>query len=234
VIYTGYAGDGFGFSDKVKFDKQWTSDSYVAAWGPYSAASAREFGSIRTNGKLKFKDDVVIHGDARAGVNRPEATGGTVTGSRASLTIPISYAPVVVPDGHANAGHFKIEDAAILNSGTYYFENFEVKKNATLTLTGPVTVYVRGNVKLEGTIQTWQNLPTNFQIRVVSKKSVKVGKGTKVFADIYAPSSKVTVDKDVEFFGALIGKKASVKKGAALHYDESLGGHTGGAVSLVQ
>jgi hypothetical protein len=95
VTYNAWPGDGFAGIKKIKMEKRSTTDSYLSIWGPYTVSQRREHGSIKTNGKLKFKKDVTIYGDAHPGVkSKRDAQGGTVTGSRARLTYMLSYPPV--------------------------------------------------------------------------------------------------------------------------------------------
>jgi hypothetical protein len=231
VAYNAWPGDGFAGIKKIKMEKKSTTDSYLSTWGPYSESQRREHGSIKTNGKLKFKKDVVIYGDAHPGVkSKRDAQGGTVTGSRARLTYMLSYPPVeLLPKKHPkpkpkHSGDFELKKGATatLAAGEYRFHKFKIDKNATLTLSGEVTLYIEDEFKVDGTLITYLNKPGNLHVRVIGKKQVKIGKDRSVYADIYAPLAKAKIEKNSQLFGALIAREFKVSDRADLHYDESL------------
>jgi hypothetical protein len=51
-----------------------------------------------------------------------------------------------------------------LSGGTYYVHHFEMGPHSVLTMTGPVVLYCTDHVHLGGTINTYNNVPANFQI----------------------------------------------------------------------
>jgi hypothetical protein len=180
---------------------------------------------------LKFKKDVVIYGDAHPGIkSKKPAQGGTVTGSRERLNYMLSYPPVEnLPKKHPHpkpkhASKLDIKDHqnVTMAGGTYRFYELKVHEHATLTFTGPVTLYIEKKFEAKGQVFTYLNKPANLRILGVGKGSVKIGKNMNVYADIYAPLSKAKIEKNSALFGALIAKEFKVSDRADLHYDESL------------
>ena len=235
IGYTGGAGDGFVGIKKLKMHKQGYTDSYMSDWGPYGTYAPREHGSVLTNGKLKFKKDVIIHGDARPGIGKKKkaakpAQGGTVTGSREPLDYILSYPPVeLLPKKKPHPkppkrGNFELREheSYTLTEGEYRYHDFKIKKDATLNIVGEVTLILDGKFEAKGLVKTWQNKPANLRIRLTGKKSVKIGKKQSLYADIYAPLGKAKVDKEATLYGAIIAKDLKVGDKAKLHYDESL------------
>jgi hypothetical protein len=231
VTYNAWPGDGFTGIKKIKMEKRSTTDSYLSTWGPYTVSQRREHGSIKTNGKLKFKKDVTIYGDAHPGVkSKRDAQGGTVTGSRARLTYMLSYPPVEnlskkpkhPKPKHAEKLDIKDHQNVTLAGGVYRFHELKVHEHATLTFTGPVTLYIEKKFEAKGQVFTYLNKPANLRILGVNKGDLKIGKNMSFYADVYAPLAKAKIEKNSQFFGALIAKEFKVSDGADLHYDESL------------
>ena len=233
IGYTGGAGDGFIGIKKLKMHKKGYTDSYLSDWGAYGAYPPREHGSIKTNKtKLKLKKDVVIHGDARGGMGKKSrpTQGGTVTGSREPLDYILSFPPVEqLPKKKPHPkppkrGNFELKhnQTYTLTAGTYRYHDFKIDKDSTLNLIGEVELIIEGKFEAKGIVNTYQNKPANLRIRMVGKKSVKVGKQRSLYADIYAPLGKAKLDKDSVLYGALIAKDLKAGDRVQMHYDESL------------
>jgi hypothetical protein len=103
---------------------------------------------------------------------------------------------------------------ALLNTdipaGTYYFRNFNVIAGVQLRATGPVTIYVAGDVNLVGSVNISGNNPENFKIRVGGDGHVFIAANVVLPADIYAPESDITIGAGVFYNGRLIGKTLTI------------------------
>jgi len=107
-----------------------------------------------------------------------------------------------------------------------------ISGNAQLPATGPVKIYVTGNINIAGNgVTTANNTPPNLLIygtvdpnNAANKTtSVSVGGNAAFYGAIYAPAADITVDgtAGAAVYGALTGKTATLNSGA-VHRDEAL------------
>jgi Flp pilus assembly protein TadG len=215
-----------------------SSDSY---WSGSGYSSGGEMGAIASNGNITLSGSSSIHGDAHPGVGK-SVTGGTVDGSKSQLTTPLSYA-------NGNAGSASsVNDNAQLGSslsgakdlslsgnqarsfpgGTYYVHDFSVSSSASITFTGPTIIYCYHNLSFSGSATTASSLPKNLQIVLCPDTSghapgdVNVSGSSALYADIYAPQSKVNISGSGDLYGRVVGQSVDMSGTAAIHYDISL------------
>ena len=141
----------------------------------------------------------------------PSAGSYATTNSNANLGLP--------PDGgnlSFSSGSFTVP------SGTYYIDSFAMT-GGTLTCSGPVTIYVNGNVTISGgSFTPYNNLPTNLTVKVVTAAAVNLSGISSFYADIQAPSSSITINGIADMYGRLIGSTLNVTGSCRLHVDTSL------------
>lgn len=116
------------------------------------------------------------------------------------------------------------------NPNVYVVNNFTMRGNATLTIDGPVEIYVTGDLDLSGGTVTndgdgaaWP-LPSNLKIFMVGNGTVNLGGGSALHAQIYAPQSEVVIHGtggSFGLFGAVVGLSIDIKGNSAIHYDGS-------------
>ncbi|HWE98154.1 MAG TPA: pilus assembly protein TadG-related protein [Tepidisphaeraceae bacterium] len=219
------------------------TDSYDASVAAYAAGSAGNLGSISSNSNIALAT-ASVHGSALAGIG-DSVSGGTVIGTRGSVTTPlvgpaVSVGNYATTNDNANvtaymsSGSFSIggSTAATMPGGNYYFKDFLMSGTSTLTITGPVTIYVTGQVNLSGSVNTPSNLPSSLKLEVASTQDVVLSGSTKFFMDVYAPQSAVTVSGTGGLFGSVVGSTLSLSAGSAIHYDTSL--NSGWGIRIVQ
>ena len=220
------------------------TDSYDSAAGPYTPGLGGSQGSVASNGDISLSGGATVHGDASPGPGET-ASGGTVTGSRLPLTTALNL-PAVSAASYAasndnsnvapylNNGSFNLSGgvAVVMPAGTYSFHDFTMSGGATLTITGPVTVYVTGKVDLSGSAQTPSSVPANFGVRVASTSNVTLSGGADFYIDLYAPQSAVTISGGAQLSGSVVGATLT-QSGGAIHLDQSLMSGSGGSASLV-
>jgi Flp pilus assembly protein TadG len=251
-------GHGAGLFGRrfVKFNGNTTgTDSYDPALGPYGGTNVFDGGGVSTNGYIDLGNGDV-HGDARWGAESssfyPSNTyltsgpNGSATGWQArnesvitypSVTAPTSYNNSSIPSTYldnkkgANPDNFSINGSSSVtfDAGTYYFTNFSVTGNATVTINGAVTIYVKGNLDLTGgSITGNSSLPANLTFNVLPSTSgtstVDLGGGSALYAHIYAPNSDFIIHGTGSFglYGWVIGDSIDVKGNSKIHYDGSI------------
>lgn len=97
-----------------------------------------------------------------------------------------------------------------LPSGTYVVRNLNLAVGVTLRTSGPVLIFVEGDVNLLGAVNLSGNDPANFKVRVAGDGHVLIGANVVLPADIYAPESDVLVAAGVFYNGRLIGRTINI------------------------
>lgn len=181
-----------------------------------------------------------IAGDARPGVSRsingPLIKGTTIiTGSTTSLDKSLYYPAVPADTGTVDNDNALLPSAqfdgtdlgvligAHLPGGTYRVRNLNVLAGVILTLDGPATFYVTGNVTMAGSILVQGSKAANFRVRVIGTGSVVLAANLALFLDLYAPESPVTVLAGLGYFGRLVGRDVDVIGTSLVWYDQTLG-----------
>ncbi|MFI5380621.1 MAG: pilus assembly protein TadG-related protein [Tepidisphaerales bacterium] len=214
------------------------TDSYNASAGPYSAGAAHSGGTVASNGGISLSGNSKVKGDALPGPGKSVSRSGnaSVSGSTTGSANALSYPAPTLPGSYISGGNFSLSgnSSYTLSSGTYYYTGFSVSGNATLTVSGAVTIYVNGSLSLGGNFNVASNLPGNFKIRMLSNNNISLSGNGTLCADIYAPSSAISISGNGDFLGAAIGSSLSISGNGGVHYDESLGyGTSGGSGTKV-
>ena len=242
-----YRGSGMGIVgiDAMTLNGTTTTDSYNATVGAYTPATANDGGSIASNGDITLVGTVHINGDVRPGSGTDDSlsvnSNSTVDGWRAPLDEELVYPPATTPAaGEYNnaplttAGYLDRENDFVLTgkatatipAGVFLVRDLDLRANQQIQTTGAVKIYVTGSVDMTGSVSVNTGLPANLEIIVIGSGSVRLGGGSQLYAQIYAPLSEVTVhgtSSEFGLFGAVIGKTLNVLGNSAIHYDESLG-----------
>lgn len=218
-------------------------DSYDSRDGAYDAVTnsgsngnigtnATEDGAIDLNGNSFFIDGQLSVGPD---VADPASIVNGLNESLISADPPVISSPefplptVQIPEGVV------CEDLTLTGSvvwtlpspGTYCFANLHVKGGATLTSTGPVTIYLTESLNFEGdsTIGV-VNDPTQFLILMETGSSVDISGSiegeAELYAALYGPDANISIAGDSIIYGAVIGNTVSMSGDARLHYDEAL------------
>ncbi len=232
-------GYGIVGINSVTMSGNGSTDSYNASAGPYYAGSAHSKGSVASNGNISLSGNADVNGDARPGPGKSVSRGGnaSVSGSTSPLSSAMTFANATLPGSYISKGALSLSgnNSTTLTSGTYYYTSFSVSGNATVNISGQVTIYVSGPLSLSGNSSVFQNLPSNFEIYVIGANSVSVSGNGNLYASIYAPQSDISFSGNGDFFGSLVGKTLSLSGNGDIHYDESLGGGSSTMkISLVQ
>jgi hypothetical protein len=235
-------GDRYGLVglDWVKISGNGLIDSYDSARGPYSNIGALSGGDVTSNGDITLSGNAHVRGDVHPGVGQSVRLSGNaqVSGSRSPLTESLSYPDAALPAQYDNGGSLNISGnkRVDLPAGAHYYNGFSISGNATLNISGPVTIYVDGDVELGGNANVFENLPRNFRIVVLGAGSVTTSGNGTLYADIYAPQSVIKIAGNGDFFGAAVGKTLEISGNGDVHYDQQLGagGVPSGSVVLIR
>lgn len=224
------------------------TDSFDSTEGWYVSTAARDRGSVCSDGPINIDGNAVIRGDARAGKGYDVTITGTaqVTGDIGNREIPLNLpatdatqaasindnaqVPLVLKGNSwvspvDAAGNFLLDGNKNINlpQGTYFFRDFTLAGNSVLTVSGPTTIYVTGNLYRGGlvTVNNLSNRACNLQI-IMTGGTAAVTSGNDFYGVIYAPNTDVTVDGSADLYGAIVGKTLTLTGTGAGHYDESL------------
>ncbi|HEV8606715.1 MAG TPA: pilus assembly protein TadG-related protein [Tepidisphaeraceae bacterium] len=224
-------GLGRGFtglnSITVKNNSYWVS--YNSAFNPNpTLASASSNAIVGTNGVFNADANDHIQGNIQLGSTGSLAGAPQVTGTVSSYTSPLAtpvspaWTPGTNPGGIPQ--DYTVSSPTTLPGGTYWFTTLDVNKD--LTFSGPATLYVNGNIDLDGDLRAYNNLPANLKIYQIGANRTFGDVGTNnltVVADVEAPGSAYVAKNQMIFMGVAIFKSIEVKNNAKFFFDEAAG-----------
>ncbi|MBI4971567.1 MAG: hypothetical protein HZC17_06995 [Candidatus Omnitrophica bacterium] len=233
--------------NKIRLQNSAKIDSYNSNLGDYGDNNIGAKGHIVSNttaaGNISLSDSTKLSGNAVCG------PGGTpnnvisvtqsavITGTRTAAQTATTYDSVTVPDNLTNRGSLYIsgETTTQLAAGTYWYSSISISNSGRLKLLGPVTIYVTGNVSIQGKgISTYNKLPANFTLNVAGDRSISVNTSQDLYGVIYAPESGKNNNgvrlsgSSTDVYGAVISYEYKASDSAKLHYDEALTSQGGG------
>lgn len=200
-------------------------DSYKSSNGAYTVGAALAHGYIGTNGGLTMTGGVTIKSNVYMKADQSTTINGAPDyGTRQTLVAPLTFPSITsYPAGSTSLGN--VNASATIGSGTvnrdYYLTSLIINAGQTLTVNGPVTLYISGNCTLNGTFIVAGNKAANLTIKMMSSAGVNI-QTASIYADIYAPQSPINITSTPNVYGRLIGSQLSVSNTTAIHVDESL------------
>src|SRR3989338_7804624 len=216
------------------------TNSYDSSKGAYNIWTATARGHIGTNAtgsnSIVLGGNARVNGDAIVGPNAnvtkaiSESGNASITGSKTTASSTTILSPVTIPSGTKNLGPLSLAGSTVksLSAGTYYYSSLSISGASQVTATGPVTIYVAGNVTFAGSsIVSSQNLPPNLTIYFIGSQSVTLAGSNNFYGVLYAPQSSVTIAGRAQNYGALVGKSITAAGSAYIHFDEALKGTSG-------
>jgi hypothetical protein len=241
---------GFGIVgiDSLSMKGTPETDSYDSSKGPYGASNVSNYGNVASNGDIDLQGNPTVNGWAYYG------SGGSINGvthadGTQNLVKPLSYNSVSAPTSydnssiassgyldHQNPPNFTMHgnnSSITLAPGTYYFNNFSAT-GGTISVSGPVTIYVAGTFNLTGNVDDGE-VPSNLSVNVLpSSTSVSFGGTSSLYAEVYAPDTPVAGGGTGDFYGSVIGQTLTLGGTGAIHYDASLGKSASPYIQLVK
>ena len=171
-----------------------------------------------TGGKLDLKDNASLSntGDRvlatddlkiKGGPNHCDGQACIESGSNTGLTIPLHNTSTDLTD-----------PSLALPPGDYYYNDFELKENNTITLTGSgqVRIHVRGDLKItDNAMVNVNGNPLDLIVLVGGKVEIK--DNAQVKAIIYS-EGKAKIEDDAVVEGAVVGNGPEVKNDASVTF----------------
>lgn len=245
TVVTDPFGDAAHGSTSLTLSGNAVTDSYNSTNGAYNV-NGNKFsnGDVSTDGTaaqtIALSGNAIVNGNAAVGPGANVSSAihtsgnaviaGTQSAESSAWNVPLS----TIPAGIANQGALSISGNTTMNlpQGVYWFSSISVSGNAKINATGPVKIYVTGNISLSGNgVQTASNNPPNTLIYGTVDPNNANNKCTSVTIDgnasfygaIYAPAADVTINgaSGAAIYGALTAKTVTLNS-AAVHWDQAL------------
>ena len=183
-------------------------DSYSSILGPYGGANVGYSGTVQAAQAIVYNGGVL--------------NGAGVTWWPPNLSvIPVPSGATNLPLGTAHPGNLILNSGKLtLAPGNYVASSISINGPGTLTVspTGPVKIWVTGNLNLGGT-ENGNGIPSNLTFIVTGSNPVNVNRGGSLYGAIFAPASQVNVNSTV--YGSITGSSVTLNSGAAVHYDQN-------------
>ena len=251
---------GFGKSS-LTMSGNGETDSYDSSQGPYGGENVSSEGDIGTNssatGAISLSGNATVNGDASTGENGTvKITGNAEVNGDISDDCSEDFPFVEVPSSLTSlpaGGSYSVggNNSQTLTPGDYKFSSITVSGNGTLTLQGPINIYltdesdaltVSGNGKIivtsdvniyvdgkctiggNGVVNN-SNLPEDFIIYSTysgSSNGIKITGNGDLYGAVYAPDTEIKIAGNGDVYGSLIGGSLKVAGNGDLHYDEAL------------
>jgi hypothetical protein len=208
-------------AEQARVDNQ----AQVASYQPGDGSLGLN-GNVLSNGTATVSGGAVVAGDVTAS-QIDVILPGLVLGDLVPLVAPISFLPVEVPSGLVELGDFVVAGRAALAPGSYHADKVEVINGGQLEIqndTGPVTLYVSGDLKVsqDSRIATTSDDPERFAVYLHGDHVAEFAGNDGFFGVVYGPDALVKVDNGGVFRGAFVGRESEVKNGSRVLYDERL------------
>jgi len=205
---------------------------------------------------IDLKTGVTVNGDVVVGVGGDpdfviNSGWATITGESYALTERYQLPPITVPVAlQALPSQGTIKDNTVI-TGSGKYDEIDLKKNKMITIDGPVTLYIIGDVTLnnsaqlqvlddddasltmylEGNYEGKHGSAINNLTRDARKLKIygldscndmRFKNSSDFYGAIYAPNAYVIFDNSAEAFGAVAARKFEQKNSATFNYDASL------------
>ncbi len=212
-------------------------DSFDSGGGTYdSTANSGARGHIGANGDVFVEYNTNVSGNVRAGDAIYEGVGVTVTGSK-QASAPSQSFPQVTPGKTGSPLTLGKNQTMNLSSATYYYQYLDFKDGASLTVSGPVTIYVTGPgpaadalavVRLGSNVTLGSEPGT--QLRLITKSDgapadfvrFSAGSGFRFYGSLYGTNTDVYIGDSSQIFGSLIGRTIMMGVGTKVHFDQAM------------
>ncbi len=210
--------------------------------GSYNSASntnpthstALASAAIGSNGAIDGKNNGVLNGTVILGPSAT-VTGFSITGSTTTRTTAISkptdpnWSPSTNPGGISQ--NYTVNSNTTLLGGTYWFTSLTV--NANLYFSGPATLYVNGNIVVNGALQPNSLIPSDltiYQLGTGRSFGDSSSNSMDIVAVVSAPGTAFVAKNNFSFRGSAMFDSIEAKNNADMYYDEAQGPATGGTV----
>lgn len=183
-------------------------DSYSSILGLYGGSN------VDYNGTVQAAQAIVYNGGVLNGAGVPWWPPSL-------SAMPVPTGATNLPLGAARPGNIVLNSGKLtLAPGNYVARSLSINGTGTLAMspTGPVKIWVTGNLNLGGT-ENRNGIPANLTFIVTSSNPVNVNRGGSLYGAIFAPASQVNVNSPV--YGSITGSSVTLNSGAAVHFDQN-------------
>jgi hypothetical protein len=261
-IPKGYVFDYGAFaSDRVLLNDDAYIDSYDSSVSPWSSEGAIRNGHVGTNrtggNSIRLRRRTTIYGDAVVGPGGNPSTdinvapSAQITGVTGSLAAARDMTPRGMPAGGGAPYDLLLQnnEITIFTQGTYRLNRIRLTDDASISISGEVTLYVEDRIRIEDrgainiqpggslTIYAARELivrnrgklnPTEDPEKLIifgtpSFNSIQFTGNSLMHGAIFAPNANTTIQTNAEIFGSVIADRVTIEDDAKLHYDEALG-----------
>jgi hypothetical protein len=235
VAASGGKIDSFDSTHGVYGSSNHGSTALALSNGPLSLSGVSLSGSaVSTQGSVSVASGSAVSGFVTAGttVSNAGTVSGTVTQHAPSATLAL---PTVAACSSLSAktgisggsftyssGNLTVKGGTVkLASKTYCFNTVTIAAGSTLSVTGAVTINLKGKLTAKGSIASTTNLPARLHINSSygSSGGVSIVGGTHAAMTILAPKTSVTVSGG-SFFGTVLAGSVSLTGGIQFHADQ--------------
>jgi hypothetical protein len=210
------------------------STAVVASNGLLSLSGVSLFGgAVSTQGSVSIASGAGVSGNVTAGttVSNLGIVSGTVTQHAPSgaLSLPTLAACSLSSSSGISGGSFTYTSGNLvvksgtvkLASKTYCFNNVTVNAGSTLSVSGLVTINVKGKLAAKGQVANTTNLPANLHINsnYTSSGGVAIVGGPHAAMTILAPKTSVAIAGS-SYFGTVFAGTVSLTGAVQFHADQ--------------
>lgn len=222
-----------------------STDSYSSEEGGYGDGPIYSNGDLCSCEDIDLAGGVEIHGDAMYGEGYEFDTAGSsyevwgiVGEHRCGPYVPdfdMEEAAAINDNGTiglTDAGRDPFQhpwdlrliedDNVTLTGGSYYFTSVTMVGQATLTVSGPTTIYVSDTAKFTGGgITNVTEDPANLTIYATGR-NVTFSGTSALYASVIAPDSDITMLGTVDYYGTILAETLTVHGTFNMHVDEAV------------
>ena len=226
-----------GYDSSAGYPASASSAALLLSNGPISIGGATINGHIVSAGDaVDLGSGSTVTGDVTAAttITNKGTVGGSVLPNQPSSTIVANAVPACgayTASPSISGGRYTYSNGDLtvnggsnvaLADGTYCFHNIAISGNATVTVSGPVSIRLTGTVQVNGgSVVNTTQAPDKLQIAssYAGANGVKIAGNTAAYLTIYAPKTDVTITGGSPLFGAVLGKTLTVSGNSQIHYD---------------
>jgi hypothetical protein len=243
AVGSGPCGGIWGL-EGVKVHGNVQTDSYISTETDYDAATALKNGDICSLRDVDGMGSLYVKGDIMAGLGYEvdiRGNAAAITGMTTATIEGVSAPPPDSGDAEYNNSNETIgltdgglspfssgwnmsvgsQDNITIGAGTYFFESMRFRADATLTVTGPTTIYVTGDIDaIGGGIVNDTAKPGNLTIVSLGTK-VTLNGSADFYGSVYAPYADIVLSGDSDYYGAVVGRYVDMHGDFQFHVDES-------------
>jgi len=202
-------------------------------------ASCGSRGLLASNGQISAGKARIL-GDVQLGPSGSISGSPLITGQTkrlpAALPTPASPPWTPAPNPGGISQNYTVNRTTLLPGGTYYFTSLTI--DGTLAFSGPATLYVNGDIALDGSLLAADWVPSNLKIHQLGSSRTfgdRKSNGMVVVARIEAPGTDFVAKNNAQIMGSATFDTMTMKNGVAMFYDEAGGSASGGVtISVVK